>query len=142
VRPFSFQKHIVVYVLCFVLCVFFSGCSFVKKMQHLPQLLTLKRYSQEQSDLSEEVKKQNQQFDALLASISGGGFKEYKTAVRVRREFGSPVFSRVTERDARPVEEWLYRYATKYKDTDKVYLYFDFQGNLLDWVHEGADASR
>ncbi len=70
-RSFIFQKRIMAYALCLTSGVLFSGCSFVKKMQHLPQLLTLKRYSQEQSDLSEEVKKQNQQFETLLSSIRG-----------------------------------------------------------------------
>lgn len=140
---FSFlKKYVLVFVLCPVSCFFFTGCGFFKKMQHLPQLLTLKKYSEEQTEISQEVIEQNQRFDRLVASIKDGSFGKYTGAVDVRRNFGSPVFARVVERDRRPVEEWLYRYATEYKDTDKVYLYFDFKGVLLDSVYEQADIKQ
>ncbi len=138
----SVKKYVVVCVLCPVSCAFFAGCGFVKKMQHLPQLLTLKRHSEEQAEISQEVVEQNQRFDRLAASIKDGSFEKYTGAVDVRRDFGSPVFSRVVERDSRPVEEWLYRYATEFKDTDKVYLYFDFKGALLDSVYEQANIKQ
>lgn len=137
-----FKKYVIAGVLCSVPCAFFSGCGFVKKVQHLPQLLTIKRYSDEKTEISQEVIEQNQRFDRLAASIKDGSFKKYAAAANVRRDFGSPVFARVVERDGRPVEEWLYRYATEYKDTDKVYLYFDFKGALLDSVYEQADIEQ
>lgn len=137
-----FKKYVITGILCSVPCAFFPGCGFVKKVQHLPQLLTLKRYSDEKTEISQEVIEQNQRFDRLAAGIKNGSFKKYAAAAAVRRDFGSPVFARVVERDGRPVEEWLYRYAAGYKDTDKVYLYFDFKGALLDSVYEQADIEQ
>ncbi len=140
-QDWSLYKRLVC-VGCLVSCVFFAGCGFVKKVQHLPQLLTLKRYSQEQTKISEEVQKQNQKFDALAVSISEEGFKKYKNAAQIRMDFGKPVFARVAEHNGRPVEEWLYRHATEFKNTDKIYLYFDFDGNLLEWDQEKAELTQ
>ncbi len=122
---------VVVTVVCLV-----SGCGMGAKIRHMPQLLTLKEYSDEGARKTLDVERQDRLFSELLASIREETFEGYTTARQVERRFGPPVFVRMTEREGAEVEEWLYRQACAFKDTDKVYLYVDREGKILDWVFE------
>lgn len=116
-----------------------SGCSTVKKIQHLSPLLTLKNYSDEQEKIAFYVERQDRLFDELVAAIKAGSFTE-KKAKEIRARFGNPVFVRPMEYQGAAREQWLYRYAKDGKG-DKVYFYFDTDGNLLDFVYVPAAAA-
>jgi len=116
----------------------FSGCSTVKKIQHMGPLLTLKSYSDEQEKISSYVEHQDQLFDELVAAVKAGTFVE-KTDKEIRAHFGDPVFSRPAEYQGQTHQQWLYRYA-KDRQGDKVYLYFDSDGSLLDFMYVPAEA--
>ena len=121
-------------------CAFlFSGCSFVKKVQHMPQLLTLKRYSESQDKIAKEMEEQNRLFDEMAAEIEQGTFS-YQTARQVRRRFKDPVFRREAEYHGQMLEQWLYRHGKDFSG-DKVYFYFDGKGNLAgrDYVKETTE---
>ncbi len=110
-----------------------SGCSTVKKIQHMSPLLTLKNYSDEQDKIASYVERQDKLFDELVAAIKAGSFVE-KKAKEIRARFGDPVFTRPMDYQGVAREQWLYRYA-KAGTSDKVYLYFDSDGNLADVVY-------
>jgi len=119
------------FVCCLVsvVCVF-SGCSTVKKIQHMPRLLTLKRYSDSQDRIAEEAREQNRLFDEMAAEIERGEFS-CRTARQVRRRFKEPVFAREVTRNGRTLEQWLYRHVKDFSG-DRVYMYFDEKGSLVD----------
>jgi hypothetical protein len=135
---FKFKKNRVlplamVYCLLSIVCL--SGCSTIKKVQHMSQLLTLKHYSESQEQIGKSVEEQNKMFDEMVKEIQEGKF-EYATAKQIFKRFGEPVFSRDVEYGGQMTEQWLYRYAKDYKGTNgKVYIYFDQEGQLVNFEY-------
>ena len=112
-----------------------GGCA---KLTHLQELLTLKAYSDEQEGQAEYVKEQDARFEKLLAAVNSGDIENYFTPEQIIKTFGDPVFRREAEREGQVLEVWLYRYAIRFFDSDKVYLYFDDENRLKDWEHVPA----
>jgi hypothetical protein len=129
-----FLRKIIAIVLgCFVI----SGCA---KVSHMDQLLTLKGLADEQTKLNQYVEEQDQNFERMLAEAKAGTLEEYGNKKKIRRAFGEPVFARSVTGGDQELETWLYRYATRYFGADKVYLYFDPDGNLVRTEYiEGKD---
>lgn len=111
------------------------GCA---KVQHMDQLLTLKAVSDEQAAMSKEVEAVNKKFDELVSIVKSGEISQYKTQRSVRKKFGDPILIDQQDKDGSALQVWLYRYATKFFGSDKVYLYFDTEGNLKNWDYVQA----
>ena len=117
----------------FVLCLFFlAGFA---KLAHLDELLTLQDFSNEQGAQAKYVQEQNAKFDALLVAVKNGTVESYASRDGFRNGFGEPVIKRQVDQDGRPLEMWIYRYPAKVNGAQKVYLYFDDQGKLVEWKH-------
>jgi hypothetical protein len=113
-----------------LMVIFLSGCA---KVAHLDQLLTIKAYS-DNKDLQEKfILQQNQNFKKLLAAVKDGTLEPGTTHRVILKEFGAPILSRLTAADGKDLDVWLYRYATEYFNSEKVYLYFDQEGKLVKW---------
>jgi hypothetical protein len=131
-RFFTFHFSLVTLHL-FVVCL--SGCSTAKKIQHLPQLLTLKSYSDSQGSIKKEAEQADKMFDEIVVEIEAGQF-DYQTAVEVQKRFGEPVFKREAEYQGQMCEQWLYRKAKDFSGEDgKVYMYFDNEGQLVNFEY-------
>ena len=117
-----------------LLCVLpaLTGCA---KLSHLPQLLTLKAYSENKDEQQDYVQKHDTNFEKLLKAVADNSLAQDKDKKSVLREFGDPILTQRLVRDNVTVDRLLYRYATKYFDSEKVYIYFDKKGKLLDWKH-------
>ena len=114
-----------------------SGCA---KARHLDQLLTLKNLADEQDQMKEYVQEQDQNFERMLEEARAGTLDQYSNKRKIQRTFGDPVYVRNVTKDDQELESWLYRYATKYFGAEKIYLYFDFDGNLVESEYkEGTD---
>ena len=105
-----------------------SGCA---KLSHMDQLLTLKGLADEQSQMKKYVQEQDRKFDLMLNEVKAGTLDDYSNERKVLRTFGEPVFKEHVSEDGQELELWLYRYATEFFGSDKVYLYFDKDGNLV-----------
>lgn len=117
--------------LFLVLAIFyFQGCA---TLSHLEELLTMKALSDNQTQQEEFVLKENERFEKLLDVIKGDRLGEYPNKESFLQAFGEPIFSKERKRQGKKVEEWLYRYAARLFDSDKVYLYFDESGKLVDF---------
>lgn len=114
----------------FLFLIILSGCA---KVQHLDQLLTLKAVSEEQDAMSKEVEAANKKFDELVALVQSGEIAQYKSQRSVRRRFGPPILINQEQKQNVVFEVWLYRYATQFFGSDKVYLHFDNDGKLHNW---------
>jgi len=122
-------KHIIFSVmLVFIL----SGCT---KLQYMDELLTLKSVADDQTAMAKMVDAQNKKFEALLEAVRNDRIRKYDTEKSVRRAFGEPILIRQREHNQQQLSEWLYRYATKFFNSDKVYLYFDESKRLVDWKY-------
>ena len=109
-------------------CLLLSGCA---KVRHLDQLLTLKDLANEQTLLNAYVEEQDKNFKLMLEEAESGTLDEYSNKRKVQRTFGDPVYARDVKEDGQELESWLYRYATEYFGGEKIYLYFDLDGNLV-----------
>jgi len=116
--------------LLFVGVLFLSGCSSSGRMQ---RLMTLKNLAKEQKQIGSYVEEQDQKFEKLLARIQEGELDEYVDRKGIKRAFGDPVYVKPVQRNGQAQEQWLYRYATQFFGSEKVYLYFDESGKLMDW---------
>ena len=119
-------------ILIFILS-FSAGCA---KLQHLDQLLTLKAVSDEQTQMGKEIERQDARFDNLVAAVQEGSISKYKDQKSVTGQFGPPIFTETVQEDGRPLEVWVYRYAARFFDSPKVYLYWDQAGQLVRWEYK------
>jgi len=115
-------------ILIFILS-FSAGCA---KLQHLDQLLTLKAVSDEQAQMGKEIDRQDARFERLVAAVEEGSIGKYKDQKNVQHSFGDPIY--VTQADG--LDIWVYRYAARFFDSPKVYLYWDQAGQLVRWEYK------
>lgn len=112
-----------------------TGCA---KLAHLQELLTLKAYSDEGTAQGQYIKAQDAKFEKMLLAVQDGSLNEYTKGSRFRAAFGDPVYIRPVTKDGAPCDEWLYRYAREYFDSEKIYIYFTSGGQLLRWEYVPA----
>ncbi|MDP8212297.1 MAG: hypothetical protein P9X22_03275 [Candidatus Zapsychrus exili] len=115
-----------------VISICFSSCA---KLKHINELLTLKGYSDEQTKIGKYVESQDSKFDKLLLDIKNGALDKNIKSKSVVRIYGDPVFKKDIDDKGEKQQKWLYRYTTKYFNTDKVYLYFNENDRLVSWEY-------
>ena len=123
------NKHILLTILISSICLI--GCS---KNSHFKRLMTLKGIADEQKSIGQFVQEQDKRFDELAQVVQSGDIQQYKGHDDIQEDFGKPVFQREVMRKGMKQNMWVYRYATKYFNANKVYLYFDESNNLVDWI--------
>lgn len=106
------------------------------KLQHLDELLTLKGLSDEQAQMGKEIERQDARFERLVAAVQEGSIGKYKNQKNVSGQFGPPVYIENDQEDGRSIEVWVYRYAARFFDSPKVYLYWDQAGQLVRWEYK------
>ena len=105
-----------------------GGCA---KLEHMDQLLTLQDLSREKDRMDTYVEAHDKRFKALVEAYQNQTLGRYKNKNRILRKFGEPVYKDQVDKEGRSLDLWVYRYAVKYIDSDKVYLYFDAKGDLV-----------
>lgn len=107
-----------------------GGCS---QVSHVDELMALKAVADEQDQIGRQVKAQDRKFDLMVAEARAGTLESYTDKTKIVRAFGEPIFIRPAsgEGGGEELESWLYRHATEYFKADKIYLYFDTDGNLV-----------
>jgi hypothetical protein len=118
------EKYIRVFV--FLLIPLF-GCT---KLKHFPQLVTLKKYSDEQDATDLYVDSQEENFRLMKEEMERGVFGQYTDKTQVEKIFGEPLFAKTGMFEGANAEIWMYRRPVNYGDSDKAYLYFDDKGQL------------
>ena len=119
--------------LMIVLSMSLTGCTQVKQLAHLRQLLTLKGFSQEKKKQTEYIKACDQKFEEMMAVAKDGQLPSYSTQRKVEERFGPPVYKTTKTDGGVSYEIWMYRYAMNFFDSPKIYLYFDGGHNLVKW---------
>ncbi|HCI44939.1 MAG TPA: hypothetical protein DE315_05355 [Candidatus Omnitrophica bacterium] len=130
ISDFVFIPRCIVLAMSFLVL---AGCA---KLQHLDQLLTLKAVSDEQTQMGKEIERQDARFERLVAAVEEGSIGGYKDQKSVTGQFGPPIFTETVQEDGRPLEVWVYRYAARFFDSPKVYLYWDQAGQLVRWEYK------
>lgn len=109
------------------------GCT---KLGHMPQLVTLKKLSDDQAMTDAYVDGQEEKFSLMLQEMNDGQFDRYTDQDQIRQKFGEPVFVKELDSGSREKVMWMYRRPVNYSNIDKVYLYFDGKGQLLSYKRE------
>ncbi len=115
---------------CLLLVV--TGCA---KLEHLDQLLTLKDLSEEGDRQDRYVENQDHKFELLLEAVQSNALSQDTHQKKILQKFGDPIYREEITRDGQGVEKWLYRYTKEFFDSEKVYLYFDREGKLINWEY-------
>jgi hypothetical protein len=111
--------------------IFLTGCTQLKQVQNLDQLLVLKEYSEEKEAQGKWIEQETENFNGILAAVRDGSIKNSPDRESIREQFGDPVIIENIEKDNAPVEQWLYRHPLQKLAFERVYLYFDSNGRLV-----------
>lgn len=130
--------------LCSCFLVFASGCAQVKQIQNLEPLLTLKGYADEKDAQEKWVLKENENFNALALSVKDQSINRFKDKESIRQQFGDPVLIEELTENNNPIQRWLYRHPIQKLATDRVYLYFDSNDQLLrsEYIISSSDDQK
>ena len=112
------------------------GCA---EAEHLDQLLVMKAAGDNQSLQVKAVHLQNNNFKSLLKTINENHLKDYPDKKSILKKFGEPAYEKIVKDGDVLKEKWLYRRAKDFFGAEKVYLYFDDKGNLLDYKYIKPD---
>ncbi|MBF0330774.1 MAG: hypothetical protein HQL17_02465 [Candidatus Omnitrophica bacterium] len=92
--------------------------------------MTLKDLSQEKNAQHAYVQGHDEQFARLLKQLQApDGLNRYQRKASLEQEFGSPILCK----NENGVERCLWRKIVDPAKSQKVYVYFDAQGNLFRW---------
>ena len=104
-----------------------SGCTI---LENLDEISVMGDYSREKDNQHRLVKSINDHYDKLVKVITEGHIKEYKDESSFAHSFGDPILKKDLSNGS---QRWLYRYAIYRLAKDKVYVYFDRNGNMTKW---------
>lgn len=128
-RPMQQVKFLIVVVILG----FLSGCAIVN---HMDQLLMMGEYSRDKNVQFKMVDEINAHYDALALVVNAGKIKNYPDQTAIMGNFGEPIAKKTIQVEGQSQERWLYRHAIPQKAKDKIYLYFDKQGKLVNHTQE------
>ena len=109
-----------------------SGCA---KVMNIKKLLRIKGYSDNKDMQEKHVHLNDKNFELLMEAVNQDRMGGYPDKKSILKAFGDPIFSTDDDKEGQIREKWLYRYAMKYFDSEKVYLYFDDEEKLVDWKY-------
>ena len=118
-------------ILSAFIVIYLEGCS---SLRYTEQLLVLKRLSDSQRNINNYLGEQEKFFEKLLADIKKEKIELGTSKDDFLTNYGKPVLIRKDFKKSMG-EVFLYRYPTKYFNSDKVYVYFDRFGKLVNLEH-------
>ncbi len=113
-------------LILLLIVVMTSGCSIIG---NLDQLFALKTYSAEKDAQRRQIERTNASYDKLKADYQAGRLVIGATATSIQDAYGLPILN-IPHPDG--TSHWLYRHDIWYKDTDKIYLFFNEQQQLTE----------
>lgn len=123
-----------IFLMCAGIAVL-TGCS---KVSHIDQLLTLKGLADEQVEMNKYVAEQDQKFEQMLKEYKAGTLGTYLSKGKIVRTFGEPIYKKNIFDGNQSFERWLYRYETRFFGSEKIYMYFDADENVVKTEYVGG----
>ena len=116
-----------------------GGCT---KLKYLDELLTLKSLADSQGEMADYVEVKDRKFNFMLDEAAAGRIEKYSNKTKVLRTFSDPIFVKTVSDHQDALEVWLYRYSTDFFGSQKIYLYFDKDENLVNWKYDEGDYGK
>ncbi len=101
----------------------------------MESLMVLKSLEASQKEISAYVRRQDARFRKLLKHVKRNRLKAGLSKGKCLKAYGEPVLE-YDARDGSGQKVFLYRYATEYFGSPKVYLYFDQSKSLTRWEYK------
>lgn len=128
----NMKKFVIVFGAVLLVC----GCTQMKQIQHLDELLTLKEYSDEKDGQEKFVNESVKNYERLAQMIDDGTIEQIKTGKEIMKIFGRPIASKTIVREGLTFYQWLYRHPILSKaGNERVYLYLTPENRLVHWEH-------
>lgn len=121
-------------LLC-VLLIFLSGCAI---LEHKDQLLTLKSLGDDQARQKQFINRQENKFKLLLYDVNKGVLKKGATRKYILSRYGEPISIKEIKDDPLIWEQFAYRHPEQFFNSEKVYLFFDKNQALVEWLYQPA----
>ncbi len=106
--------------------IFVSGCSTISALNRLQDL------SVERDEQQILVKEQEKKFEQLLKDFSSGKIEKGNSKDKIIEKYGEPITIKDVKTDSFFSEELMYRHPAQFFGSEKIYLYFDKDGKLLE----------
>ncbi len=107
-----------------------QGCFFLPE-----SLKTLKSVGDSQERIEAYLSRQLKLFNQLLVDLKNEAIELGISKARFIRVYGEPILSKEVNEPSGGVV-LLYRHPTEYFESDRVYLYFDQEENLVGWEYK------
>jgi len=114
-----------------LIMVFIAGCSTISGINRL-QDLSLSRDEQEVY-----VREQENKFKQLLKDFSSGAIKNGVSREKIIEMYGEPITIKEIKTGSSAEEELMYRHPAQFFGSEKIFMYFDKNGNLRDIKYQG-----
>lgn len=109
------------------------GCTQVKMLPYLDQVMVLKDFGEDKKAQEDLIKKIDSGFERMQKAIADGKMDQYKTEKQIQKAFGPPIVLEHAVVGGVIYNQALYRYAIQSKGPTKVYIYYDKHGNVAKW---------
>lgn len=107
-----------------------GGCAVTA---HYQELVTLKKLNASQKEIEKDLSRQEALFAKLRKDLKNNKLKETMPQKRILEVYGEPVLSKRVESDQLIKEVFLYRHPTDFFSSDRIYLYFNYNEELVSW---------
>ena len=137
-RLLRFARNDTSFFMFILVLSFFTGCMQMQMLPYLNQALVLKDFGAEKDAQHSYIKNADAKFDRMLAEFQSGEIQKYETEKDIIKAFGPPVLTKTVDIDGKIMKQDLYRYAIAHKGPNKIYVYYDQQGQLEKWELRSA----
>ena len=108
-----------------------SGCTLIR---YSDQIGTLRAIDENMRNIAEDISAQEAYVDKLIKDVKNNRLVKGLSRKAVIDKYGKPVIVKQADNGTFG-QVFLYRHPVNYFTCDKVYLYFDVSGRLLNWKY-------
>ncbi|MDD5069507.1 MAG: hypothetical protein PHV17_02165 [Candidatus Omnitrophica bacterium] len=130
------KKLVIFFPLTLILL---SGCQVARNYS---ELKVLKELGKSQKEINAYLISQEKKFRLMKNDINRKELLIGTSKQDILKRYGDPVLAQALTGSGEETEMLLYRNPTDYFSSDKVYLYFDYQGKLLRYEYQPSMADK
>lgn len=114
-------------ILIFPLVLSFCGCEIIS---HWQEIKVLNSIGNNEQDISAYVKRQDSLYQRLYSDIKANRITIGTSQNKIIARYGTPILEETVSSEQTRL---LYRLSMEYFKTDRIFLYFNKEGKLINW---------